>query len=347
MLNASLPDIAGILRDFGLSQEIGRVSELQRYDYEDRDPGAKEVRLIVKAEPVSGPPLVVRFKNEPDAPLEVIDSQCRFADTLRKNGILTPCQYQSNGMFAKRLELNGYDVTVTVEQFAEHEIKAVDPDIARKTGELLARMHNISEQNDLHVPAQVLFDPFAPNDLFDFASFAALEPLTGRELRPLFDRIAERYHAYMEALAPLAGQPRYAVQGDISNCNLYQAASGEIGIFDFNRCGDNNLFCDAVMQAVFEARLMDYPEDAGEDIGKTVLASFLSGYDSLRPFSEEQRRWYPYLCALINGFWSSDIRWDDGSLTNALHRGDAEAARAWLETILQRLDRLEGMSLDG
>ena len=99
MLNASLPDIAGILRDFGLSQEIGRISELQRYDYEDRNPGAKHVRLIVKAEPVSGPPLVVR--------------------------------------------------------------------------------------------------------------------------------------------------------------NLYQAASGEIGVFDFNRCGDNNLFCDAVMQAVFEARLMD------------------------------------------------------------------------------------------
>ena len=336
-------DFDNIRRDFGLPSEIRSVSELQRYDYEDGEPGSKEVRLIVKAELSSGPQVVIRFKNEEDVTLEGVEMQCRFADELRRSGILTPQQYKSNGAFARQCQINGYDVIVTVEQFVEGELKAVDPAVARKTGELLANMHDVAEKNGLHVPNKVLFDPFAPNDLFDFASFASLEPLVGDGEKPLYEQILQRYHAYREILTPLARQPRYAVQGDISNCNLYQTPSGEIGVFDFNRCGDNNLFCDAVMQAVFEARLMDYPEGMeGED---RILAAFLCGYDSVRRFSEEQRRWYPYLFALIDGFWSSDIRWDENSLTNALHRGDTEGAKKWLETIWQRLNQVEEMPL--
>ncbi len=337
MFTVTPADIGGVLQEFGISPALKCVSELQRYDYADGNPGAKKVRLIVRADPVSGPPLVIRFKNEADVTLEGVEMQCRFADELRKNGVLTPCQYRSDGAFARRRLMNGYDVIITVEQFAEHELRTVDPAIARKTGKLLAEMHSISEKNNLHVPGRVLFDPFAANDLFDFQTFASLEPLIGQQEKPLFDQIMERYGAYMEVLAPLSGQPRYAVQGDISNCNLYQTPSGEIGVFDFNRCGDNNLFCDAVMQAVFEARLMDCPHGAGEDMEEAILAAFLEGYDSVRRFSEEQRRWYPYLYALIDGFWSSDIRWDDGSLTHALHRGETERARAWLETIRRRL----------
>lgn len=340
-------DIGGVLKNYGTFPEIKHISELQRYDYEGGEPDSKEVRLIVKVEFASGSPLVLRFKNEADVTLGGVEKQCRFADRLRKNGILTPYQYESNGAFAKQCQINGYDVIITVEEFVEHEIKAVDPAIAWKTGEVLAKMHNISETNDLHVPNKVLFDPFSANDLFDFRSFASLEPLIGKYEKPLFDQIMKRYHAYMDLLTPLARQPSYAVQGDISNCNLYQDPSGEIGVFDFNRCGDNRLFCDAVMQAVFEARLMDYPDGAVEDIGAKTLVSFLRGYDSVRHFSEEQQSWYPYLYALIDGFWSSDIRWDDNSLTNALHRGDAEGAQKWLETIWQRLEHMETMNLSG
>lgn len=346
MLVVSSADIDGVLKDFGNFSEVKQVSELQRYDYEDA-PGSEQVRLIVKADLVSDPPLVIRFKNEADVTLEGLEGQCRFADVLRKNGILTPYQYpSSNGAFAGRRQIDRYDVIVTVEQFAEHEIEAVDPAIAWKTGTMLAKMHNISEWNDLHVPNQVLFDPFTSNDLFDFESFASLEPLIGKREKPLFNQIVERYHACMAVLAPLSKQSRYAVQGDISNCNLYQTVSGEIGVFDFNRCGDNNLFCDAVMQAVFEARLMDYPDGAEGDWGDRILTSFLRGYDSVRRFSEEQRQWYPYLYALINGFWSSDIRWDDNSLANALHRGDAEGTQEWLETIWRQLEHMEWMDLD-
>ena len=110
-----------------------------------------------------------------------------------------PRQHQSGCLFAKQCQINGYDAIVTVEDFAEHELKTIDAVTAKK-------------------------------------------------------------QAY---------------------CNLFQTLSGQIGIFDFNRCGDNNLFCDAFMQAVFEARLMEYPDGAGDKIRPEILSAFLRGYRSI------------------------------------------------------------------
>jgi len=331
-------ELEDILRDYGICSEIRRISELQRYDYEhgNYNYSKGEVRLIAKAELESGLPLVIRLKNETDVTIDIVESQSRFAAEMRGNGIMTPVQYQSNGAFANWYRIRGYDVIVTVEQFANNEIKAVDTTIAEKTGALLAKMHCIAEEHDLHVQNAVLFDPFSENDLFDFEFFLSLKSAFDGAERTLFDQIVQKYHAYMDVLSPLKERPRYAVQGDISNCNLYQTCSGEIGVFDFNRCGDNNLFCDAVMQAVFEARLMDYPDDSG-DVEAEMLASFLKGYCSVRAFSEEERHWYPYLYTIINAFWSSDMKWNKESLRNAVKNGDRKRAHEWLETIWNRL----------
>ncbi len=337
MLVIDRSDIDRILKDFGSFEKTKYVSELQRDHYEKNDPASKEVRLVVKAGFASDRPLVIRFKNEIDVTAEIMESQCRFADELRKNGITTPRQYQSNGAFARWYDVNAYRVLVTVEEFAENEITAVDAAIAEKTGELLAKMHCISEKNDFHVSNAVMFDPFAANDLFDIDLFLSLAPAFSGGSRELFDRIVRKYDTYMEVLSPLKRQPRYAVQGDISCCNLYQTRSSEVGVFDFNRCGDNNLFCDAVMQAIYEARLMDYQDDAGDEIRPDILASFLKGYRSIRDFSEEQQNYYLYLYTVINAFWRLDIRWREDSLSNAVKSGNTQRAQAWLETIWQRL----------
>lgn len=337
MFSITRSDITKILEDFNIFSEITCVSELERYHYERRDPDTKNVRLIVKVELETGGPLVTRFKNEDDVTIETIESQCRFADEMRKHGIVTPRQYQSDGAFARWYTIDGYDVIVTVEQFAENEIRVVDAELAWKTGELLARMHTIAEQNDLHVKNGVLFDPFQQNDLFDFASFQSIGSALSGDDKALYDRIIEKYSEYMAILLPLKERPRYAVQGDISNCNLYRTSSGQIGIFDYNRCGDNELFCDAVMQAMFEARLMDYPEQAGPGLEAEILDSFWRGYHSLRELTEEERNWYPYLRAVIDAFWSMDIKWRENSLMNAVKNGDTEKVRKWLAVIWERL----------
>ena len=337
MFEVNAADVEDILNDYGIFSKVSYISEMQRYDYGQNAKGIGEVRLIIKVECKSAAPLVIRFKNEKNVTLEIIESQCRFAEILKKGGIITPHQYQTEGIFAKWYNINGYDVIVTVEQFVEGEIKAVDEKIAEKTGKLLAKMHTISETNNIHVQNAVLFNPFKENDLFDYVSFKSIETGLTSDVKSLFDRIADKYNAYMEILSPLKRQQKYAVQGDISECNLYQTCSGKIGVFDFNRCGDNNLFCDAVMQAVFYARLMDYPENAKDDIENKILAAFWKGYRSIRHFSEEQTKWYPYLYAIINAFWSEDIRWNDDSLIKAYNSRDTDNVQKWLCRIWERL----------
>lgn len=337
MFSVNFNDIENILKDYHIVSKVKQITELQRYDYEHDSSNSKRVRLIIKVDLEESSPLVIRFKNESDVTIEQVESQSRFADTLRNNGIITPYQYKTDGKFAKRYKMNGYDVIVMVEQFVENEIKVVDSSIAKKTGALLAKMHSIAEDNNLHVYNKVLFDPFEQNELFDFETFKSLESTLKNENKVLFDKIVNKYNTYMEILSPLKKYPRYAVQGDISECNLYLTSFGKLGIFDFNRCGDNILFCDAVMQSVFEARLMDYPENKDDDLETKILTSFLEGYCSVRTFSKEQQNWYPYLYAIIDAFWSSDIRWSEDSLLNAHKKGDTDNIRRWLLTILERL----------
>lgn len=173
MFTINVDDINSILQDFGIRSKCVSFSELQRYHYEKDDPASKEVRLIIKAQLEDSHSLVIRFKNESDAPIETIEAQSRFADLLKVHGIQTPNAYASKGFYARQYQIYGYDVVVTVEDFVCGEIHLVNVEIAEKTGKLLARMHNIAETEDFHVQSEVLFNPLKSNDLFDFEAFAA------------------------------------------------------------------------------------------------------------------------------------------------------------------------------
>lgn len=118
-----------------------------------------------------------------------------------------------------------------------------------------------------------------------------------------------------------------------------------MGVFDFNRCGDNNLYCDAVMQSLFVSRLMDYPKGYEGRHEYKILPAFLKGYESERPFSDVHKRTFPYLYAIINAFWSADIKWNEDSLIKELKKGNGKAVYKWLREILRRLSHLEPMPL--
>lgn len=139
----------------------------------------------------------------------------------------------------------------------------------------------------------------------------------------------------MNALETLRGRRGYAVQGDISQCNLFMTAQAEIGMFDFDRCGDNILFCDAVMQAVFEARLMDCDCELTDEYSRELFRRFLIGYNSVRPFTADERTLIPQLAAVINAFWLMDIYYAEDSLTKLVERGDMDAAGAKLRRVEQ------------
>jgi len=345
MLNPTLDHISVILKDFNIGSKISAVKELQRYNYEECGPNAKNVRLILKIEFDGHPPVVVRLRNEEGLTDKLVEEQCGFAYLLRKNGIETPELYAADGHFSKRYFLNGYDVIVTAERFMDNEVVSVDTDIAEATGELLAEMHNISEKNNCHVHAKVLFDPMTKNDLFGYKEFILLEEKLCACEPDLYKSIIGKYNQYMEIISEADNRPRYAVQGDISQCNTYITNEGKLGVFDFNWCGDNNLFFDAVMQAFFEAQLMDYSESCAENHESLILSAFLNGYNKKRPFSGSEKSLYPYLYTVISGFELGIVKYDEENLYKATESGDDKTIKKLLTEMYRRLNVLSEIPL--
>lgn len=75
------------------------------------------------------------------------------------------------------------------------------------------------------------------------------------------------------------------------------------------------------------------------------LPAFLSGYNRERPFSDIQKRIYPYLYAVINAFWNADIIWNDNSLRNSVEAGDKESISVWMKKIDRRIHTLPEIPL--
>ena len=266
MFTVSPDDIQAVLAAFGIRERVLSAGELLRYRYERYDPDTKEVRLILKLCFSHAAPLVIKFKNEAGVTQTLMSQQISFSEHLADRGIPTARFHRAKDAFVVPKTLNGYDVLITVERYRPGEIKSVNPAVAQQIGRLLAAAHNIAEADDCHVNGAVLFDPFKENDLFSFERFEkTAAAFTGGDASR-FLQICETCRARMNVLSPLREKKRYAVQGDLSNNNLFRTEHGEIGMFDFNRCGDNVLFCDALMQGVLIARLMDYDQGLTGDV---------------------------------------------------------------------------------
>lgn len=337
MFTISTADILHILCDYGINDKFINTEELLRYNYPDE---SREVRVIIKCSFETRTPVVVKFKWENDVTAGLIEAQTAFSEHLARNGVNTARFYKYDGNYVKHCILSGYDVLITVEDFVENEVKIVTSEIAEKTGCTLAISHNIAERDDIHVDAPVLFDPFAEwNDLFSYDTFSEMKDKFPADDTDAFNEAENLYRMHMEKLAPLRYRPKYAVQGDISDCNLFIAADSSVGMFDFNRCGDAVLFCDLIMQGVFESRLMDYDRELTPEYIDELFAAFLNGYESKRKITAEEKSLIPHFLAVINAFWLGDIRWGDNSMTSLLEKGDIESARKILHNSLDILKK--------
>lgn len=314
-------EIEYVLRIFGQEGKVKNWREISRYRY--RSDEEKQVRLILYVKLDNDNAYILKFLNENDHPRSQVEEQSVFSELLRKSGILCAQKYairepHAANCYTVLLTVGEYQVYVTAERYEDGEIKAINADNAYKIGMLLARAHSISEENDCHVNGKTLFDPFERNDLFFYDNF---EEIANR-LPPVFKEIVagikDAYRNHLVALAPLRDVRKYAVQGDISNNNLYLSPKGEIGMYDFNNCADNRLLCDAILQGIFLSRLMDYEETPSQKLNNSILRSFLCGYISIRSISQEEWEYIAHLYAITTAFWGMDILYDKNSLSALL-----------------------------
>jgi len=331
----TIPQIGDLLALFGIQQMPVSVDELLRYDCTAEELSEKQFRLILKLSFAETRPLVMKFRGGGDERDRrfVIEAQTVFADLLYKNGIPTSQYRRCGPWFTCTYDWNGYHTVVTLEDFCEHRIAAIDEEISYKTGRLLAQMHTVSEENRCHVPNRVIMDVFGENDFFDFAEFEVLgKKMSGAQLQK-HSEICRIYAEKAAVLTPLKGRRVYAVQGDMSIDNIYRMKNGGIGVFDFNCSGDNILFCDAVMEAWFLAHNMDYAEPLTEALSDHLAAAYLRGYHEIRPFTDVEKQMIPPLYAIATAF---DGRMTD-RLAQAIEDGNTDEVRCVLDLIYRSL----------
>lgn len=333
MFTISTRDIDRIIGDFGITGQCVSLSELQRDNYDSE----KEVRLIVRAELDTLQNYVVRLKNENNVSIDVINSQSCFANTLARHGVNTPKVYHANKKYVKQYHINGYDVMVTVEEYKTGEIHEIDLCAARDAGRILARMHNIAEETDSHVCNEILFNPLGENELFSVDGFKRLKKELMNIDALLYKEILMEYEKQLQIVKRVEKRKKYAVQGDMSDCNLYYADDGMLGVFDFNRCGDSVLIYDAFMQAIYFSKLMNYSKEIRDSHEKLVLLSFFEGYNVERPVSDEEMEVFSALYVIVSAFWAEDILWADNSLERNIILQQYDAAHLHMKEILKRI----------
>lgn len=318
-------ELAEILSLFGIFTPIESSETLQCYDYteEESDNGERCVRLIVKVALTDGAALVVRLMLG-EAPDDVIAAQWEFSQLLRENGILTPLRYKHDDSYIAHIEKDGLTLTATAEAFADGEIKLVDEEIQYLSGVTLAQTHNIAEKFDAHVKSAGIFDPLGRDDLTDYDGFVELREKIPPSLLSLYEAVLSAYERRRASLLPVKIRPAFAVQGDMSDCNLY-LSDGRVGIFDFNNCGDSVLLCDAVMQAIFTSRLMDYAREITPAFSDSLFRAFMRGYHSVRPLGKEDMSYASDIYALEDAMWATGLTIGDNCVKKSLESANKDA----------------------
>lgn len=339
MFEVNFDEINYLLHEYGIAENANNYSELLRYHYEKNNPNSKEVRLINKAMFSDCLPVVIKFLNEKRFSRELIEEQSEFSEHLRCRGINVAQRYMSKGHFANTYQACGIQVTVTVEDFMPGEMKYLTPEITYKIGEMLASEHNISEADNCHVNNETIFNPMSTNALFAYDDFIKLRPQLNKEEADIFLQIVDHYTKRIKALQPLKKRNKYAVQGDLSDCNLFIDESGNTGMFDFNNCGDNYLLGDAIMQGIFVARLQNYTQPLTDEYSITLFKKFLLGYNSIRAFTDEDIFLIPHLYAIIDTFWNTQINYGGGCLKNLLKAGRKKEIDALLHKMLKQISK--------
>lgn len=297
------------------------------------------MKLIFRVTLDDGKMLVIKLLHEDedlDAEQQKYEKQSSFSETMRSRGIRTPERHQVDGKFCVRYVYHDLPCIVTVEDWCGEEITEITGGIARRIGELMARMHTLSLEMGCEIGHRTLFSAAYWNDVDaypDFCKITADEKLdqtVAAQIKALHDEKLDRIRAVWESL------PKAAVQGDVSINNLVDGEDGLI-VFDYNNAGDEVLISDLVMEGLLTAYEMDLPKGTPESYREQLFAELLSGYLSVRTLSEAEctAAWEVY--TLYHALWFTKIIYNEGSLQKLVESGNYHAANELLRQILANM----------
>ena len=327
-------DIKAVLKLYGFDMIFSEQKEHLNY-YEEYGWNVKVVLSVLLE---SGKRVVIKIVNIKGDNLleerEKTEKQSAFSEFMRKNGIITPKCYTANGKYCNEYVYNNLPCNVTVEDWCGEEITEINTEISYKIGELMARMHILSLNNNYEIGCGTLFSAAHQNDVDayeDFCKICENEYLD----RAVIEQIKKHRNEKLEAIRAMWEKlPRAAVQGDISINNLVYGKD-VLTVFDYNNAGDVVLVSDLVLEGLLTAYEMDLPEGTDQNIREQFFPALLNGYLSHRELSDEEVEvaWIVY--TLYRSLWFSRIKYNEDSLEKLVKNEDYLSANQLLNQMLE------------
>ncbi len=321
--------IRSILSVYGLDTSFREQKEYIRYHGERGD---KLVKVILSVLLEDGKRVVIKILRENEDLLKArnkIEKQSEFSECMRRYGMKTPMRYKANGRYCNEYIYHDLPCNVTIEDWAGEEIKEITPEIAYKIGKLMARMHNLSLENQCKIGCGTLFSAAYWNDVDAFPKFCELgknknlDQMIVEQMKKLREEKLSELRAVWDRL------PKAAVQGDISINNLVYGEK-ELIVFDYNNAGDEVLISDLVMEGLLTAYEMDLPEGVDKSCREELFLALLKGYISVRKLSEKEAKTAWTIYTLYHSLWFTRVLYNDDSLEKLIEKEEYEAANRLL-----------------
>jgi Ser/Thr protein kinase RdoA (MazF antagonist) len=331
-VNIQLENLIDVLALYNI---IDQISDFKFFinSYNDK---TSEMKVITKVDFANRNSLVVKFVREDRHPHNIIEKQSKFSEYLRGQGILTPRRYISGDNHCIKYKLKDMCLDVTVEDYLGEEIKNMDFKIAYKIGQLIARIHNISEKGNCHIGANTIFNVAGYNEVIGYDGFVELGE-SGKIDSEIYQKIKKVYSDKLKRIKLLWGKlPKYATQGDCSINNLTYIGE-ELGIFDYNIAGDETLVGDMVLEGLLTANEMDLAEGLSDRERMEIFRCFYNGYIDERPLTADEKNVLSDIFAISSGLWFTKIVINENSLTKLVERNEIGKADLLLQEIYKAL----------
>lgn len=334
--------IRSILATYGLEMRFSEQKEYIRYHGERGD---KLIKVILSVLLENGKRVVIKILRENEDLLKdrnKIEKQSKFSECMRRHGIKTPMRYRANGRYCNEYVYHELPCNVTIEDWAGEEIREITPEIAYKIGELMARMHGLSLENQCEIGCGTLFSAAYWNDVDAFPKFCELgknenlDQMIVEGMKKLREKKLAELRSVWDRL------PKASVQGDISINNLVYGEK-ELTVFDYNNAGDEVLISDLVMEGLLTAYEMDLPEGVDKRCRGQLFLALLKGYLSVRKLSEEESKTAWTIYTLYHSLWFTRVTYNDDSLEKLIEKEEyGEANRLLAQMFADMIEKDDG-----
>jgi len=323
-------DIKSVLNLYGFKTTFSE--RIEYINYIDK----KFIKVILSVLLETGNRVVIKFLREQNNLLydrEKIEKQSSFSEYMRQNGINTPKRYMANGRYCNEYKYKKLPCNVTVEDWCGQEITEINTEISYKIGELMARMHIISIENNYTIGYKTLFSAAYQNDVDAYEDFCKI--CENKQLnQSIIEQIKNlRNEKIWKIRAVWDDLPKATVQGDISINNLV-CSNNELIVFDYNNSGDEVLISDLVLEGLLTAYEMKLPNEVNQSYREFIFSSFLKGYLSIRKLTEKESEFAWIVYTLYHSLWFSRIVYNEDSLIELVKKRDYVSANRLLAQIL-------------